>query len=71
MSDLDPDLETSTAIDERVEATQFRVELDDVETALTRLDDGTYGTCQVCGTAIDDEVLAQRPQARVCDEHSA
>jgi RNA polymerase-binding transcription factor DksA len=71
MSDIDPDLEAPAMIDERVEATRFRVELDDVELALSRLDDGTYGSCQVCGTAIDDEVLSQQPQIRVCIEHSA
>ena len=28
--------------------------LDEVEAALTRLDEGTYGTCRGCGTPIDD-----------------
>ncbi len=32
--------------------------LDDVELALTRLDDGTYGRCEECGSAIDDSRLA-------------
>jgi RNA polymerase-binding transcription factor DksA len=44
-------------------------ELDDVEQALARLEDGTYGTCEVCGAAIPDDVLAGEPVARRCQEH--
>ena len=32
--------------------------LDEVELALARLDDGTYGRCETCGAVIDDAVLA-------------
>jgi RNA polymerase-binding transcription factor DksA len=46
-------------------------ELDDVERALERLDDGSYGTCQACGAAIPDEVLEERPTARFCGEHES
>lgn len=56
-------------IDERALAAALRVELDDVEHALERLDAGTYATCESCGGEIDDEVLAQRPQARACAAH--
>jgi RNA polymerase-binding transcription factor DksA len=56
--------------DERAEAVQLRVELDDVEAALERLDAGTYGTCQVCGTELADGELERQPQARLCVEHS-
>jgi len=44
-------------------------ELADVERALAMLDEGTYGQCEVCGRAIDDEVLARTPTARYCAEH--
>jgi len=44
-------------------------ELDDVERALERLDDGSYGTCQACSATIDDELLARRPTTRFCPEH--
>jgi len=56
--------------DERAEAVLLRVELDDVEAALQRLDAGTYGTCQVCGTEFADDVLERQPQIRLCPEHS-
>lgn len=44
-------------------------ELADVERSLTRLDEGTYGTCQACGAAIDDERLAAEPATAFCGEH--
>ena len=49
----------------------IEAELDDVETALARLEDGTYGTCEVCAAALPDDVLADEPAARRCQEHAA
>jgi RNA polymerase-binding transcription factor DksA len=40
--------------------------LDDVEAALTRLDDGTYGRCGACGSVIDDSRLAAAPTVQTC-----
>jgi DnaK suppressor protein len=37
-----------------------------VEAAITRLDDGTYGTCERCGTAIPDERMDVVPWAATC-----
>ena len=39
-------------------------DLAEVETALARLEAGTYWTDEVTGQEIPDEVLAQRPTAR-------
>jgi RNA polymerase-binding transcription factor DksA len=50
---------------------QVEAELADVEHALRRLDDGTYGTCEVCGKAIPEERLEAMPAARLCLEHQA
>ena len=36
-------------------------ELEDIERALRRLDEGTYATCEVCGRAISDDRLARSP----------
>lgn len=44
-------------------------ELDAVEHALQRLDDGSYGSCEVCGNALDDAQLAGDPTARFCSAH--
>jgi RNA polymerase-binding transcription factor DksA len=38
----------------------------DLEAALARLDAGTYGTCERCGTAIPFERLEAMPHARLC-----
>lgn len=48
---------------------QVQAELEDVERALKRLDEGSYGLCQACGCAIGDERLAAVPAARFCLEH--
>lgn len=53
--------ERDLSILESVEA-----ELADVEHALRRLDDGTYGTCEACGKPIGDERLEALPAARFC-----
>jgi hypothetical protein len=55
-----------------VDADLARVEqeLADVEHALSRLDAGTYGTCEVCGSPLGDEVLRAAPAARSCADHA-
>jgi len=45
---------------------QVRQHLDEVDTALARLDAGTYGTCERCGGAIGEGRLEARPVARTC-----
>jgi hypothetical protein len=40
--------------------------LADVEQALARLDDGSYGRCQACGTVIADDRLGELPTAVTC-----
>ena len=44
-------------------------ELREVEDALRRLDDGTYGVCEVCGRPIPDERLEAKPTERFDTEH--
>lgn len=44
-------------------------ELEDVERALARIDEGTYGTCEVDGKPISIERLEARPAATMCIEH--
>jgi DnaK suppressor protein len=44
--------------------------LHETERALTKLDDGTYGQCDVCGTWIGDERLEFRPYATRCVQHA-
>ena len=40
-----------------------------VESALERLDDGTYGRCRACDAPIDDEALAADPTQTTCTAH--
>ncbi len=51
-------------------AAQLRVELDEVERALRKLDDGTYGACEQCGQPIAAPRLEAIPTARFCIEHA-
>ena len=43
-----------------------RQHLAEVEAAERRLDEGAYGTCEVCGRPVGDERLEARPTARTC-----
>jgi DnaK suppressor protein len=47
-------------------ATELREALDEVDAALQRLEDGTYGTCEVCGKPIGAARLEAMPAARLC-----
>ena len=40
--------------------------LKEIEAALGRIDDGTYGACQLCGKPIGAERLRALPWARLC-----
>ena len=52
---------------ERVgQADALTAKLADVERALAKLDDGTYGLCDRCGALIPDERLEARPWAVLC-----
>lgn len=45
---------------------ELRQELDDVEAAMKRLEEGTYGQCEVCGAALPAAQLEAEPAARRC-----
>ena len=49
----------------------IEAELADVEHALRRLDEGTYGTCEACGRPIGSERLDAMPAARLCLDDQA
>jgi RNA polymerase-binding transcription factor DksA len=44
--------------------------LADVERALAKLDDGTYGSCEVCGQPIAPARLEAMPATRYCVQHA-
>lgn len=45
---------------------QARERLAEMDAALARLDEGSYGRCERCGRPIGDERLAARPAATTC-----
>jgi RNA polymerase-binding transcription factor DksA len=50
----------------RVTAERARDVLDDIEAAVARIDDRTYGACESCGRPIPFERLEAIPHARHC-----
>lgn len=72
-ADDEHDPEGATIAFERAQtsalAASAMAHLREVTAALARLDDGTYGVCEVCGGAIPDARLEARPTARTCVTH--
>ena len=48
---------------------EARRQIGEIDAALTRLDEGTWGRCVVCGKDIDGERLEALPYAARCREH--
>jgi RNA polymerase-binding transcription factor DksA len=49
--------------------TTLQARLSDVESALAKIEDGTYGTCEVCTVKIEENRLDANPSAKTCKEH--
>lgn len=47
-----------------------RETLKEIDQALTRMEEGTYGICTVCGQPIPEERLEALPYALTCKEHA-
>jgi RNA polymerase-binding transcription factor DksA len=47
-------------------ASELREALEEVDAALVRLSEGTYGKCEVCGKPIGAARLEAMPAARLC-----
>lgn len=62
--------DSSQVTAERGEAERLAGELgealDEVDAAIQRLKDGTYGICEVCGKPIGEARLEAMPAARLC-----
>jgi RNA polymerase-binding transcription factor DksA len=48
---------------------ELKVQVANVEKALGRITDGTYGFCSVCGNMIDTDRLSVMPTATLCLTH--
>lgn len=66
----DDEAEIGSAISERERAMSLaqhaRTQLMKIEEALTRMDEGEYGTCVECGELIERARLEARPQSLLC-----
>jgi DnaK suppressor protein len=49
---------------------EIDIELAAVDAALGRLSEGTYGTCERCGAALDRDLLSRSPLAARCPDHA-
>ena len=48
---------------------ELEIRYNEVRNALSRMDDGSYGTCRICGKEIEAERLEADPSADTCLEH--
>ncbi|HJC68931.1 MAG TPA: TraR/DksA C4-type zinc finger protein [Candidatus Brachybacterium intestinipullorum] len=69
----DPEGQTTAVDRSRTEALLAGAErrLEDLDAAELRLEEGTYGVCEVCGRRIPLARLEVRPTARTCVDHAA
>ena len=51
-------------------AAELRTELDEVERALAKLDEGVYGQCETCGNTVGADRLEAMPATRFCIDHA-
>lgn len=49
---------------------QARARLAELDAAVSRVADGSYGRCEVCGAPIGEARLQARPAARTCIAHA-
>ncbi|MEN9920262.1 MAG: hypothetical protein RL538_155 [Candidatus Parcubacteria bacterium] len=49
--------------------TQLEMIHQNIVRALQKIEAGTYGTCEICGTVIEEDRLEVLPTARTCKEH--
>jgi DnaK suppressor protein len=58
--------EAISRIERVAQADVLSATLEDVDRALEKLDDGTYGICDRCGAPISEERLEARPWTSLC-----
>ncbi len=53
----------------KAELDALEVQLNNVKSALKKIDEGKYGLCEVCGKEIENDRLEANPSAKTCKEH--
>jgi DnaK suppressor protein len=74
--DYDPNFADSSQVtaergEAEVLAGQLRETLGEVAEALGRLENGSYGRCEVCGVAVEPARLEAMPATRFCIKHAS
>ena len=64
VADTIEEYENNTAI-----LKQLEIRINEVKRALEKIEQGTYGTCEVCNEAIEEDRLEANPSARTCKAH--
>jgi len=64
MADKFETLEDNAGVADKLER-----QLSEVKSALERIENGTYGTCEICGKAIEVGRLEANPSARISIKH--
>lgn len=64
VADAIESLDTNSAV-----LDQLEMRMNEVKRALERIDEGTYGKCEVCGAQIEEDRLEANPAAKTCKEH--
>lgn len=60
--------ESAATFNQRSAAVSLREILTNTESALAKIEKGTYGICENCGKEISQSVLDISPEARFCQE---
>lgn len=71
-NDADPNINADHVEDwneRRAVVATLETRYNNITRALQKIEDGTYGTCEVCGEPIADERLDANPAARTCSTH--
>ena len=69
-ADLNTQADVYEEIEERHAITDtLEARLQNVNAALARIGEGSYGVCEVCGERIEEDRLNANPAARTCKAH--
>ena len=70
--EADPNVEADVVEDwneRRATVNELETRYQNIKRALKKIEDGTYGICEVSGELIDEARLEANPAARTCSEH--
>lgn len=48
---------------------ELEIRYNDIKAALSKIENGTYGICEISGDPIEEERLIANPAARTCKKH--